>query len=201
MCCTTVKVLLAGQNEPPLGPPPACYIQGLLLTELWRWQPHRLCQLYFPCTHAAALSLITLSWPLINWCVVVKQLLFQLRISRTVPSWVGREMERRWPCFGGIAGYSAACVGLRKAVESLGMVKFTRYRPGVAQSVGRGIALLFHDRSTRRGLVVSSTPRPHFTLGKDPVPILQEAGWAPGPVWTGGKSRPQPGFDSGPSSP
>jgi len=25
---------------------------------------------------------------------------------------------------------------------------------------------------------------------KDPVPILQEAGWAPGPVWTGGKSCP-----------
>ena len=31
---------------------------------------------------------------------------------------------------------------------------------------------------------------PHFTPGKDPVPIVQEAGWAPGPVWTGGKSRP-----------
>ena len=26
--------------------------------------------------------------------------------------------------------------------------------------------------------------------GKDPVPILEEAGWAPGPVWTGGKTRP-----------
>ena len=38
--------------------------------------------------------------------------------------------------------------------------------------------------------MVSSTPRPHFTPGKDPVPIVQEAGWAPGPVWTGGKSRP-----------
>jgi len=38
--------------------------------------------------------------------------------------------------------------------------------------------------------VVSSTPRPYFTPGKDPVPIVQEAGWAPGPVWTGGKSRP-----------
>jgi len=38
--------------------------------------------------------------------------------------------------------------------------------------------------------VVSSTPRPHFTAGKDPVPNLQEAGWAPGPVWTGGKSLP-----------
>ena len=67
-------------------------------------------------------------------------------------------------------------------------VKWSRYRPGMAQRVGRGIALLFHD--TRRGWVVSSTPRPHFTPGKEPVPILQEAGWAPGPVWTGGKSRP-----------
>jgi len=38
--------------------------------------------------------------------------------------------------------------------------------------------------------VVSSTPQPHFTHGKDPVPIVQEAGWAPGPVWMGGKSRP-----------
>ena len=26
--------------------------------------------------------------------------------------------------------------------------------------------------------------------GKDPVPILQEAGWTPGPVGMGGKSRP-----------
>jgi len=25
--------------------------------------------------------------------------------------------------------------------------------------------------------------------GKDPVPIVQEAGWVTGPVWTGGKSR------------
>ena len=30
-------------------------------------------------------------------------------------------------------------------------VKIYRYRPGVAQRVGRGIALLFHDRGTRRG--------------------------------------------------
>ena len=66
----------------------------------------------------------------------------------------------------------------------------SRYRPGVAQRVGRGIALLFLDRGTRRGWVVSSTPRPHFTPGKDPVPILQEAGWAPGPVWKGRKSHP-----------
>ena len=38
--------------------------------------------------------------------------------------------------------------------------------------------------------MVSSKLRPHFTPGKDPIPILQEAGWAPWLVWTGGKSRP-----------
>ena len=30
-------------------------------------------------------------------------------------------------------------------------VIFSLYRPGVAQRVGRGIALLFHDGDTRRG--------------------------------------------------
>ena len=36
-----------------------------------------------------------------------------------------------------------------------------------------------------------SAVRPGRTLppGKDPVPIVQEAGWAPGPIWTGGKTR------------
>jgi len=69
-------------------------------------------------------------------------------------------------------------------------VKWPRYRLGVVQRVGRCIDLLIHDIGTRRGWVVSSTPRSHFTPGKDPVPILQEAGWAPGQVWMGGKSRP-----------
>ena len=38
--------------------------------------------------------------------------------------------------------------------------------------------------------MVSNTLRPHFTPGKDQVSVLQEAGWAPGSVWTDGKSRP-----------
>jgi len=38
--------------------------------------------------------------------------------------------------------------------------------------------------------VVGSTPRPHFTPGKNLIPIIQEAGWATGAVWTGGKTRP-----------
>ena len=39
-------------------------------------------------------------------------------------------------------------------------------------------------------------PRPLFTPGKDPVPIVQEAGWAPGPVWTCAENlAPPPRFD------
>jgi len=53
---------------------------------------------------------------------------------------------------------------------------------------GRGIPLLFLDHSTRRGEWSASRlgrflPPPPIP-GKDPVPIVQEAGRAPGPVWT-----------------
>ena len=54
-------------------------------------------------------------------------------------------------------------------------VKISRYRPGVAQRVGRGIALLFHDRGTRRwvsgqqyapaALYPQERPGTHFTGG------------------------------------
>ena len=40
----------------------------------------------------------------------------------------------------------------------------------------------------------------YFTPGKDPVPIVQEAGWAPGPVWTVENLAP-PGFDPRNSQP
>jgi len=72
-----------------------------------------------------------------------------------------------------------------------GKVKVILYRSGLVQRVGRDIALHFHDSGTRKGSVVSSTPLPLFTHGKDPVPVVKEAGCTPGPVWTGGKSRRQ----------
>ena len=34
-----------------------------------------------------------------------------------------------------------------------------------------------------------------FTPGEDPVPIVWEAGWAPGPAWTGAENLAPPGFD------
>ena len=80
-------------------------------------------------------------------------------------------------------------------------VKCSRYSPGVAQRLGRGIALLFHDRGIRRGWVVSSTPRPHFTPGKDPVPIFT-GGWVGSRTGLDGrKISPPPGFDHGSPNP
>ena len=78
-----------------------------------------------------------------------------------------------------------ACPSILNTVGLWVKVNWSRYRPGVAQRVGRAIALLFLDRDTRRGWGVSSTPRQHCTPGKEPVPIVQEVRWAPGPVWTG----------------
>ena len=34
-----------------------------------------------------------------------------------------------------------------------------------------------------------------FTPGKDLVPIVQEAGWTPEPVWIGAENLAPPGFD------
>jgi len=36
--------------------------------------------------------------------------------------------------------------------------------------------------------MVSVTPRPLFTPGKETVPIVQDAGWALGPVWSGAEN-------------
>jgi hypothetical protein len=35
-----------------------------------------------------------------------------------------------------------------------------------------------------------------FTPGKEPVPIIQEYGWAPGPVWTGAENLAPTGIRS-----
>jgi len=70
-------------------------------------------------------------------------------------------------------------------VKKKSKVKFTlvqALRLCTGRTAHRGstdIALLFHDHGTRRGSGVSVTPRPLYTPGKDPVPIVQEAGCAP----------------------
>ena len=44
-------------------------------------------------------------------------------------------------------------------------------------------------------MVLESRPD-RFTPGKDPVHIVQEAGWAPGPVWTGAENLASTGKQS-----
>jgi len=59
----------------------------------------------------------------------------------------------------------------------------------------RGRALSFCDHGTRRGWGVRITFRLLFTPGKEPVPTVEAAGWAPGPVWTGAENLAPLEFD------
>ena len=83
-----------------------------------------------------------------------------------------------------------------KVCSNLVQLKWSRYKLGVVQRVGRGIALLFHDRGTRRRWVVSSTPRPHFPPRKTRYTFYRRLGGPQGRsgrvenlVPTGNRSR------------
>jgi hypothetical protein len=47
-----------------------------------------------------------------------------------------------------------------------------------------------------RGLVANATPRLLYPREGDPASIVQEAGWAPEPVWTGAKNFAATGLRS-----
>jgi hypothetical protein len=71
-------------------------------------------------------------------------------------------------------------------LETCKKVKSSRYRPKVAKRVSRGIYSFL--TSALEGGGWSAPRRGRFTPGKDMVPIVQEAGWASGPVWTCAKN-------------
>ena len=72
-------------------------------------------------------------------------------------------------------------------------VKFTLEQATKAQK-GRYSSTLSLTSALDRG--GWSMPRPGcFTPGMDPVPTVQEAGWAPGPVWMGAENLAPLGFD------
>jgi len=54
----------------------------------------------------------------------------------------------------------------------------------------RNLSLLFLDHGTGSCWGVSVTPRPFFTFGQDPVPIVQVPGWTPSLVWPGAENFP-----------
>jgi len=80
-------------------------------------------------------------------------------------------------------------------------VKWSRYRPGVAQRLGRGIALLFHDRGTRSG--VSGQQHAPAALYPRERPCTRFTGGWVGPRvgLDRRKISSPPEFDPGPSSP
>ena len=72
--------------------------------------------------------------------------------------------------------------------------KFTLEQAMKAQSGSRGTTYSFFNLGARWG--GWSTPRPvRFTAGKDPVPIVYQAEWAPGPAGRVRKISPPPEFD------
>ena len=90
---------------------------------------------------------------------------------------------------------SAAC--RRRVKLKVTLVQALRLCTGRTVHRGsRGIALLFHNHSTRRAEGSASRPGRSLPRGKDPVPIVQEAGWAPGLVWTGAENLDPTGIRS-----
>ena len=85
-----------------------------------------------------------------------------------------------WPCF------------------TLQKVKFTLEQATKAQRGRRGIPLLFLYLGLDGG-GWSKLRLARFTPGEHPVPIVQEAGWVPVPLWTGAESL-APHRDSIPGS-
>ena len=65
-------------------------------------------------------------------------------------------------------------------------VKCSRHRPDVAQRVGRGIALLFHDRGTIREGVVAARPGRTLPPGKTRYPFYRRLG---GPQGLSGRAE------------
>ena len=134
----------------------------------------------------------------------------QLNYRTVCVSWMSRKFIHynktlNWDCllcmyrvviFKNSSSCSAFYKGWRKKVKCT-LVQALRLCTGrTALRGSRSIALPFHDHGTRKGWVVSVTSGPLFTPGKDPVPIVQEAGWAPRPVWTGAENLTSTGIRS-----
>ena len=76
------------------------------------------------------------------------------------------------------------CVKMLKLLYEYVKVKWSCHRPGVAQRVGRGIALLFHDRALEEGKWSAARPGHTLPPEKTRYPLYRRLG---GPK---GQSRP-----------
>ena len=70
-----------------------------------------------------------------------------------------------------------------------------KFTPEEAVKTQRGrtdVPLSINYLGATLGSIVSATPRPLYPRERDPVPVVKEAMWAPGPVLTGMESRNSP---------
>jgi hypothetical protein len=76
-------------------------------------------------------------------------------------------------------------------------IEYEYHRPWGPKRGSRSIALTFREPGHEEGIGWLA-PRPgRFTpLERDPVPVVQEAGWAPGPVWTAAENLALTGIRS-----
>ena len=87
------------------------------------------------------------------------------------------------PEAGGQSQYKTACE-VKTKVKCTLVQALSLCTGRTAHRGSRGITLPFLDHGTRRGEGLASRPGRSLTPEKDPIPIVQEAGWVPGPVWT-----------------
>jgi len=102
-----------------------------------------------------------------------------------------------------LAGHIAVCTyngsARSQGATCTDVTRYSKLHPRTGHEGPGGAAELYIvNLSLTSGLDRSrwSTPRPgRFTPGRDPVPIVQKAGWAPGPVWMGAENLVPTGFD------
>jgi hypothetical protein len=70
------------------------------------------------------------------------------------------------------------------------------------QRRSRDIAVLFiFNLGAKWEWVVNATPRPLYSLERDPVPFVQQVGWTSGPVWMYAENVAPAGIRSADPSP
>ena len=102
----------------------------------------------------------------------------------SLPSTAEFKNERR--CFSASACAFMARTGTTVPLLIIRKVKWSWYRPGVAQRVGGGIALLFNDRGNRRGEWSAARPGRTLPPGKTRYPFYRRLG---GPQGRSGRAE------------
>ena len=99
-------------------------------------------------------------------------------------------------CLKGVAFSGRVRVKVKVKVK----LKFTLEKVMKTLRGSRRIAVLFRYPRRQMGRVVNGRPRQVYPREGDPISIVQEAGWAPGQVWTGAENLASTGIRS-PDSP